>query len=213
MTGLTFVSKGKRYDLFDYLSLNRVSGLLVLKDGKIAFEDYELGNTDQTRWVSWSIVKSISSTLVGAAIQDRYIGSLDDKVTKYLPQLAGSAYDGVTIKNVLQMASGVKWNETYTDPESDRRHMLDLQIQQKSGAILKFMAGLPRAAAPGTVWNYSTGETHVIGALLGAAVKRPLAQYLLKRSGRILEWKQTHLVARGPRWFGGRRQQSERYLA
>jgi CubicO group peptidase (beta-lactamase class C family) len=181
LTDITFISKGKRYDLFDYLSLNRVSGLLILKDGKIVLEDYELGNTDQTYWVSWSIAKSISSTLVGAAINDGFIGSVEDKLTKYLPQLAGSAYDGVTIRNVLQMASGVRWNETYTDPESDRRRMLDLQIQQKSGAILKFMATLPRAAAPGTVWNYSTGETHVIGALLGAAVKRPLAQYLSEK--------------------------------
>jgi CubicO group peptidase (beta-lactamase class C family) len=181
LTDITFVSRGKNYDLVDYLSLNRVSGLLILKNGTIALEDYELGNTEQTRWVSWSIVKSISSTLVGAAINDGYIGSVDDKLTKYLPQLAGSAYDGVSIKNVLEMASGLKWNETYTDPHSDRRRMLELQIQQKPGAILKFMGSLPRAAAPGTVWNYSTGETHIIGALVAAAVKRPVAQYLSEK--------------------------------
>jgi CubicO group peptidase (beta-lactamase class C family) len=180
-TDTAFVSRGKSYDLVDYLSLNRVGGLLILKDGKIALEDYELGNTGQTRWVSWSMVKSISSTLVGAAITDGYIASVDDRVTKYLPQLAGSAYEGVTIKNVLEMASGLRWNEAYTDPHSDRRHMLELQIQQKPGAILKFMASLPRAAAPGTVWNYSTGETHIIGALIVAAAKRPVAQYLSEK--------------------------------
>jgi len=87
----------------------------------------------------------------------------------------------VTIRNVLQMASGVKWDETYTDPKSDRRHMLNLQIEQKPGAILKFMASLPRAGAPGSVWNYNTGETHVVGALIGAAVKRPVAQYLSEK--------------------------------
>src|SRR5271170_3463397 len=103
-----FVSKGRKYDIFDYLSLNRVSGLLIAKDGKIVFEDYELGNTDKTRWISWSMVKSISSTLVGAAIQDGYIASIDDRITEYLPQLAGGAYEGVSIRNVLQMASGVK---------------------------------------------------------------------------------------------------------
>ncbi len=176
-----FVSKGRKYDVFDYLSLNRVSGLLVIKDGKIAFEDYELGNTSTSRWVSFSMVKSISSTLVGAAIKDGYIASIDDPVTKYLPQLAGGSFEGVTIRNVLQMASGVKWDETYTDPNSDRRRMLNLQIEQKPGAVLKFMASLPRAAAPGSVWNYSTGETHVIGALIGAAVKRPVAQYLSEK--------------------------------
>lgn len=181
LKNVNFVSKGRKYDLFDYLSLNRVSGLLVIKDGKIAFEDYELGNTAKSRWISWSMVKSISSTLVGAAIRDGYIGSLDDPITKYLPQLSGGAYDGVAIRNVLQMASGVKWDETYTDPKSDRRHMLKLQIEQKPGAILKFMALLPRAGPPGSVWNYSTGETHVVGALIGAAVKRPVAQYLSEK--------------------------------
>ncbi len=176
-----FMSKGKKYDIFDYLSLNRVSGLLIAKDGKIAFEDYELGNTGKTRWISWSMVKSISSTLVGAAIQDGYIASIDDQITKYLPQLAGGAYDGVSIRNVLQMASGVKWDETYTDPKSDRRHMLNLQLEQKPGAIIKFMASLPRAGVPGSLWNYSTGETHIVGALIRAAAKRPVAQYLSEK--------------------------------
>jgi len=181
LTTLEFTSGNRKRDLVDYLSLNRVSGLLILKDGKIAFEDYELGNTATDRWVSWSMVKSISSTLVGAAIRDGYISSLDDPLTKYLPELVGSAYEGATVRNLLQMASGVKWDETYTDPRSDRRHMLDLQIAQKPGAILQFMATLPRAGAPGTVWNYSTGGTHVVGALLRAAVKRPVAQYLSEK--------------------------------
>jgi CubicO group peptidase (beta-lactamase class C family) len=181
LTQVYFVSGGRKYDLFDYLSLNRVGGLLVLKDGKIAYEDYEFGNSGKTRWVSWSMVKSISSTLVGAAIQDGYIGGLDDPITKYLPQLAGSAYEGASIRNILQMASGVRWDETYTDPKSDRRHMLNLQIEQKPGAILTFMASLPRAGAPGSIWNYSTGETHIIGALIQAATKRPVAQYLSEK--------------------------------
>ena len=181
LENVSFVSKGKKYDIYDYLSLNRVGGLLILKDGKIAYEDYELGNTEKSHWVSWSVVKSVSSTLVGAAIKDGYIGGLDDPVTKYLPEIAGGAYDGVTVRNVLQMASGVKWDETYTDPKSDRRHMLNLQIEQKPGAIIKFMSSLPRAGAPGTIWNYSTGETHLVGALVHAAVKRPLAQYLSEK--------------------------------
>ena len=181
LENVSFVSKRKKYDIYDYLSLNRVSGLLILKDGKIAYEDYELGNNEKSHWVSWSVVKSVSSTLVGAAIKDGYIGGLDDPVTKYLPEIAGGAYDGVTVRNVLQMASGVKWDETYTDPKSDRRHMLNLQIEQKPGAIITFMSSLPRAGAPGTIWNYSTGETHVVGALVHAAVKRPLAQYLSEK--------------------------------
>ena len=163
------------------MALNRVTALLMLKDGKIAYEDYEMGNTEKTRWMSMSMVKSITSSLMGAAIQDGYIKSIDDPVTRYVAKLRGSAYDGVSIRYLLQMASGVKWDETYTNPASDRRRMLEAQIAQRPGAIMDLMAKLPRAGAPGTVWNYSTGETFVAGAVVRSAVGRPLAQYLSER--------------------------------
>lgn len=181
LNGVEFTSSGKKYDLYDYLSLNRVSGLLVLKNGKIAFERYELGNTETTRWMSMSVVKSISSTLVAAAIKQGYIKSLDDPITTYLPRLTGSAYEGVTVRNVLQMASGVKWDETYTNPASDRRRMLEAQLAGRPGAILELMRSLPRAGQPGTIWNYNTGETQVVGEIIHAAVKRPVADYLSER--------------------------------
>lgn len=181
LTDVKFQSNGKTVDLFDYLSLNRVAGLVILKDGKIAYEDYELGNSEATRWMSMSVAKSISSTLVGAAIKDGYIKSIDDPVTHYLPELAGGAYDGVSIRNLLQMASGAKWDETYTDPNSDRRHMLERQLEGKPGTIVAMMAKLPRAHEPGTAWNYSTGETHLVGALVRAAVGRPVSVYLSEK--------------------------------
>lgn len=121
---------GKTYDLYDFLAMNSVSGMLVLKDGKVKYETYQRGNTAETRWMSMSIAKSITSTLVGAAIHDGHIESLDSEVTEFVPSLAGSAYDGVTVGEVLLMASGVKWNETYTDPRSDRRDLLRAQIAQ-----------------------------------------------------------------------------------
>ncbi|GAC1301559.1 MAG: serine hydrolase [Steroidobacteraceae bacterium] len=181
LTKVEFNSQGKTYDLIDYMALNRVTAMLVLKDGKIAYEDYELGNTEKTRWMSMSIAKSITSSLIGAAIKDGHIKSIDDPVTRYVAELNGSAYDGVSIRYLLQMASGVKWDETYTNPASDRRRMLEAQIAQRPGAIMRLMAGLPRAGAPGTIWNYSTGETFVAGAVVRAAVGRPLAQYLSER--------------------------------
>lgn len=176
-----FSSRERTWDLFDYLAVNRVASLLVLKDGRIALELYQYGNTEKTRWMSMSIAKSITSTLIGAAIRDGQIASIDDAVTKYVPGLAGSAYDGATIRDILTMSSGVKWNETYTDPNSDRRRLLDVQIAQRPGAALAFMGRLPRAAPPGTVNNYNTGETQVAGAILGGAIKRPLADYLSDR--------------------------------
>ena len=181
ITDISFISKDESYDLVDYITLNRISGLLVIKDGKIAHESYHLGNSDKTRWMSMSVVKSISATMVGIAIKDGFIKSIDDPLTQYLPVLKGSAYDGVTVKNLLQMASGVKWDETYTNPKSDRRHLLEAQIAQKPGGMIQVMSQLPRAGEPGTVWNYSTGETQVLSALLNAAIDRPLSQYVSDR--------------------------------
>jgi CubicO group peptidase (beta-lactamase class C family) len=176
-----FESAGKSYDLYDYLSLNRVSGMLVVQDGEVIFEKYLLGNDEKTRWMSMSVVKSIAATLVGMAIRDGYINSIDDPVTDYVEALRGSAYEGVTVKHLLQMASGVAWNETYTDPSSDRRAMLEAQIAQQPGGILALMAGLERAAEPGTRWNYSTGETQVVAALLAAATGKNVADYLSEK--------------------------------
>ena len=181
LRAVTFTSRGTLYTLDDYLRLNRVSGLLVLKNGRVAAERYAFGNTPRTRWMSMSVAKSITSTLIGAAIKDGAIGSIDDPVTKYVPRLVGSAYDGVTIRQLLMMASGVRWNETYTDPASDRRRLLDVQISQRAGGAVELMRALPRAAAPGTVNNYSTGETQIAGEVVRGAVGKPLAQYLSEK--------------------------------
>ncbi|HEY8353220.1 MAG TPA: serine hydrolase [Sphingomonadales bacterium] len=171
-------ANGTVYDIYDYVSRNRVTGLLILKDGRIAMEYYGAGNDRATRWMSMSVAKSISSTLVGAAIRDGYIGGLEDQLTRYLPELEGSGYDGVTVRELLQMTSGVHWDETHTNPNSERSAVLELQIGQQPGAIMRYMASLPRVAAPGTRWNYSTGETHVVGALLHAATGRWVSDYL-----------------------------------
>ena len=176
-----FTSQGTHYTLDDYLRLNRVSGLLVLKDGRVALERYAFGNGARTRWMSMSMAKSITSTLIGAAVKEGTIASIDDPVTKYVPRLAGSAYDGVTVRHLLMMASGVRWNETYTDPASDRRRLLEVQIAQQPGSAVELMRTLARAAPPGTVNNYSTGETQIAGEVLRGAVGKPLAQYLSEK--------------------------------
>lgn len=173
-----FKSRGRSWDLYDYLSLNRVGAVLVVSANEVVFERYFFGNSSESKWMSMSVVKSMVATLVGAAIHDGYIESIDDPLTRYLPQFAGSAYDGVTVRHLLQMASGVAWNETYTDPASDRRAMLEAQISQQPGAILDLMGSLSRAAEPGSHWNYSTGETQVVGALVAAATDMPVADYL-----------------------------------
>ena len=173
-----FNSDGKEYDLFDYLSDNRVAGLLILKDGKVAFEDYELGATPRTRWASFSMAKFVSSTLVGAALQQGLISSLDVLASHYVPALKGGGYDGVSIRNLMQMASGVHWNETYTDPQSDVSKLGLMLLDQKAGTVVTYMSALPRAGAPGSIWNYNTGETYLVGSVIEGATHRPLASYL-----------------------------------
>jgi len=181
LANFSFSSRGKKWDVYDYLAVNRIAGLLVLKDGQIALETYQLGTNRETRWMSMSVAKSITSTLIAVALKQGLIHSINDPLTKYAPQLAGSAYQGVTIRDILMMSSGVKWNETYTDPRSDRRHLLEAQISQQPGAVLAVMKSLPRAAPPGTVNNYSTGETQIAGIVLHGAINRPLADYLSER--------------------------------
>jgi CubicO group peptidase (beta-lactamase class C family) len=154
---------------------------LVLKDGEIAFEDYELGVGPDTHWASFSMAKSVTSTLVGAALADGLISSLDDPVVRYVPALRGGAYEGVSIRQVLTMSSGVGWNETYTDPTSDRRKVLELQLNGRPGDVLRYMSSLSRAAVPGSAWNYNTGETFVLGAVVEGATHRPLTDYLTEK--------------------------------
>lgn len=178
---LVFESNGASCDIYDFVSRNRVVGLLVLAGGRIALEHYDFGCDSSTRWMSMSMAKSISTTLVGAALRDGCIGSLDDPLRDYVPELAGGAYAAVTIRQLLLMSSGVQWNEDHTDPASERRAVLELQIAQRPGSILKFMSELPRVARPGRRWNYSTGETYLLGPLLKAATGRWLADYLSEK--------------------------------
>lgn len=179
--GLKVETAGKVNDFYDYLSLNRVAGVLIAHEGRVVLEHYDLGAGPDTLWPSMSVAKSVSTTLVGMAIRDGLISSLDDMLEQYLPELKGGAYQGVSVRNLLQMTSGVGWNETYTDPSSDRRRMLALQSAGRPGAILDLMTNLPRVAEPGAVWNYSTGETCVMGYLLRAALGRPLSEYLSEK--------------------------------
>ena len=178
LRALTFKSNGGRYDLYDYLADDRIAGLLILKNGEVVLEDYELGLTPEARWASWSMAKSVSSTLIGAALQQGLIGSLEDPVSRYVPALRGSAYDAVSIRNVLRMASGVGWTETYTDPTSDCRKLTEAQLLHRRGASMQFMATLKRVRLQGTVWNYNSGEANITGAVLEGATGKPLATYL-----------------------------------
>ena len=173
--------KGKPWDTARFMEANNVAGLLVIRDGKIALERYALGFNQNSRWTSFSVAKSFTSTLVGAAIADGSITSIDDPVTRYLPGLKGSAYDGVTVRHVLNMTSGAKWNEDYVDPGSDVNSFSGASDQSRGSRLVTYMSKLPREAAPGTEFVYKTGETNLIGEIIIAATKKPLATYLSEK--------------------------------
>ena len=162
-------------DIDAYMAGQRSAALLVVHDGKLRLERYGLGFDAGGRWTSFSVAKSITSTLVGAAIRDGHIRSMDDKVSDYIPQMKGSAYDDVSIRQLLTMTSGVRWNEDYADPNSDVARFNKHQPEEGVDALVSYMRRLPREAPAGTRWHYSTGETNLVGVLLSQATKKPLA--------------------------------------
>jgi CubicO group peptidase (beta-lactamase class C family) len=173
--------KSQPYDVASYMAKMRTTGLLVLKDDKILLERYALGRGPQDRWTSFSVAKSVTSTLVGAAIKDGKIRSLDDPVTAYIPELKGSAYEGVTVRQLLTMTSGVKWNEDYSDPRSDVARAGQAVLEPGVDPIVSYMRRLPRANPPGSKFVYKTGETDLAGILVSNAVGKPLATYLSEK--------------------------------
>ena len=115
-----YTVRGTTHDLDHFMTTLNVVGLLVITDGRIVLERYARGHTAETRWESWSVAKSVTSLLFGAAIRDGRIATLDDEVSKYIPSLAGTSYDGVTLRHLLQMSSGVAWNGNMADPDVRR---------------------------------------------------------------------------------------------
>jgi len=182
LADLTYELGGVRLGVDDFMARRRTAGLLILKHGEIALERYGMGNGPESRWTSFSTAKSMTATLTGAALHDGAISSLDDPCEAYVPRLRGSAYEGVTIRNVLRMCSGVAWRE---DDDADGRsevHRLGrAMVSRRPGAILDLMCKLPRAHPQGAVFNYSTGESSVLAAVVASAVGRPLADYFSEK--------------------------------
>ena len=173
---------GARAAEFDqFVKDQKVSGLLVLHDGTLRLERYALTGGLKTRWHSFSVAKSITSTLVGAAMKDGHIKSLDDPVTRYIAGLRGSAYDDVTVKQLLTMTSGVRWNEDYTDLNSDVARMYATPPDPGYDMTVSYVRKLPRDAPPGTKWVYKTSETNLVGVLVAEATRKPLADYLSEK--------------------------------
>lgn len=177
-----FEPGGARADyLGKFLTEQRVRGVLVLQNGRIRLERYVSPHSPTTRWNSFSVAKSITSTLVGAAMKDGAIRSLDDPVTRYISGLRGSAYDDVTVRQLLTMTSGVRWNEDYTDVNSDVARMYAEPPDPGFDMTVSYVRKLPRESPPGTKWVYKTSETNLVGVLVAEATGKKLADYLSEK--------------------------------
>jgi CubicO group peptidase (beta-lactamase class C family) len=164
-----------------YLARNNHAGIVILHKGKIRYEGYGLKLRPEQKWTSFSVAKSFTSILVGAAIKDGYIKSVDQKVTDFVPELTGSAYDGVTIQHLLTMSTGVAWNEDYADPKSDIRQYRTHVHADGTIQAVSYLKGQKRTHPAGTFWNYSTAETELLGIVVSRAIGRPLATYLSEK--------------------------------
>ncbi len=157
----------------DWIDTRAVTSLVVLKDGKIRHESYHLGTSPQDKRISWSVAKSFLSALMGIMLQEGAIASLDDPVTKYAPALTGGAYDGASLRNVLNMASGVTFDEDYLDFNSDINRMGRVLALGKS--MDGFAAELTDTfARPGETWQYVSIDTHIIGMVIRGATGRSI---------------------------------------
>ena len=168
-------------DVAAFMDSQRSSALVIVHEGKVVFEDYGLDFSADGKWTSFSVAKSLTSTLVGAAIADGSIESIEDPVTKYIADLKGSAYDDVSVQQLLTMTSGVQWNEDYGDPNSDVAKFNNHTPQQGMDTTVSYMRDLPREAPAGEKWVYKTGETNLIGILVSEATGKPLADYLSEK--------------------------------
>jgi len=164
----------------DWIEQRAVTSLLVMQDGQIRFEEYYLGTAPEDRRISWSVAKSYLSALFGILLAEGVIESLDDPVTKYAPKLQGTAYDGATIRNVLNMASGVTFDEDYLDPNSDINRMG--RVVALGGELDDFAASLQDTfTQPGETWQYVSIDTHVIGMVIRGATGRSVSELLTEK--------------------------------
>ncbi|WP_298912878.1 serine hydrolase [uncultured Algimonas sp.] len=167
----TVTIAGEERGTLDVLDELDTTALVILRDGEIIHESYYRGTGPDDRRISWSVAKSFLSGLYGAALENGAIASLDDDVTTYVPELQGTAYDGATLRNVLNMSSGVRYNEDYMDQDSDINRMG--RTIALGGSLDDYTTTLTEQDfTPGDRWHYVSMDTHVAAWVLRAATGR-----------------------------------------
>lgn len=176
----SYVFEGVTKSTEDFLVDTDTAALLALVDGQVRYERYLLTGGPNVKWLSMSVAKSFVSCLVGIAVDEGFIGSIDEPINKYVPVQLNSAYDGISIRNALHMSSGARWNEDYTDRNSEIFQISQAMLGKGSG-LDGFVARMVRESTPDTVCRYNSGETQILGALVAHATKRSLTEYMTEK--------------------------------
>ena len=172
---------GETRTLDDYLARNPATGLLIARGDTILIERYQYGRNDRHRFTSWSMAKTVTSMLVGIAIAEGHIRSVDDPAAAYVPALRGTEYGRTSLRHLLQMSSGVRFVEQYTGVDDVSRLAADTFLQLGTGGVDAVTPFNVRAAPSGTKFSYASVETQVLGLVLRSAVGRPVADYLQEK--------------------------------
>ena len=168
-----------QYNTIDYLDLSFTQGLLVIQADTIVYENYWRGMEEDTRHISWSMAKSVVSALLGVAKEEGHIGSVEKTIDEYMPEFKGTGYEGVTLKDVLQMSSGVKFDEDYSDPNSDiQKWFKTFALGESQDA---FARTLVNERPPGTYNHYVSINTHVLGMLLKKSTGKTISSYFKEK--------------------------------
>jgi CubicO group peptidase (beta-lactamase class C family) len=174
---IEYTFRGSRHSLDDYFRRNFVTGFLVLHNDQILVEKYFHEADQNSRFVSQSLSKSIVSILIGAAVEEGVIKSINDRVTKYLPYLSESGYRNVTVKDLLQMSSGVNYSEDYRDPKSGAA-LIGAALLTGNPSFKNYARSMqPTNTPPGTKFEYQSVNSQVLGLLLEKVTGKRLNQY------------------------------------
>jgi CubicO group peptidase (beta-lactamase class C family) len=175
----TYFFEGEERNFQEDLGHFKTDGLIVLHNGDMLYENYWNGNSANSKHIAFSVSKSFLSALIGIAVGDGLIDSIEDPVTKYIPDFNGTGYEGVRIKDILQMSSGVKFNEDYADPKSDIN--IFGRAVARGSSFRDFSKTLEREKTPGTYHHYVSIDTQVLGFLLAEVTGVSVQDYLYEK--------------------------------
>src|SRR2546422_5630443 len=175
---IQYYYQGAAADLDRYLSRNPATGLLVARGDTILIERYQYGRNDRHRFTSWSMAKTVTSVLIGIAIAEGRIRSVDDMAAVYVPALAGTEYGRTSLRHLLQMSSGVRFVENYSGTDDLTTLAASTFLQWSDGGVAAVTPFNERVRGSGTLFAYASVETQVLGLVLRSAVGRPVASYL-----------------------------------